>query len=437
MKLTSHLLTPLFIMLLLFFSKHSEAQTLNESLKQLSEKHELFGGNVVLFDKDRITGQVNFGKLRISDDKPVDNESLFRVASISKTVTAIAIMQLVEKNKLDLDANVAKLMSVDFYNPEFQEDIITPRMLLSHTSSLNDDPESYDNFLNETYKQNPVPPLKELLSVKGKYYSKNLFLPKKPGSYFNYSNLNYGILGTLVEIVSGMRFDDYCLKFILSPMGINGNFNVNQLSDISKLATLYRKKEGEWVAQTDDFNGKRPELGNLETYVTGTNAIRFGPQGGLRISAADLSKIFTLFLNNGRYRNQQIISAASIKKMMTAQWAYNGSNGDSGNGLFRKWGLGLQLITGTKDNDEIFTGKQFLIGHSGDAYGLVADAFVDTLSKKGFVFITNGSGTGFQASDCSSFYDVEKEVFDLIDAERKRTKIAIKTPRPVVSGKRN
>lgn len=397
-----------------------KAQQLENNIKSIKEKYELAGGTVVLFNKNKITNVVNFGFANLETDNPIKNTTLFRVASISKTITTIAFMQLVEQKKISLDDNISKILSYEIINPFYPEVTITPRMLLSHTSCLTDDPKTYDSFLSAAYEQNPVPNLSELINSKGKYYSNALFLNQKPGLYFNYCNLNYGIIGTLIEKISGERFDDYCQKYIFTPLGINASYNVSKIADINQLGTIYRKIDGNWTPQCDFYNAQNKVPENIDNYIPGTNAIRFAPQGGLRISGSDLAKVFMLFLNDGKYLTRQIISKTSIASMTSSQWKYNGTNGDNYNGLFRNWGLGIQLITNTKDNDQIFSGDASLFGHSGDAYGLVSDAFIDVKKGTGFVFITNGSGTGYANSDCSSFYAVEKEVFDAIEKQFKK-----------------
>jgi CubicO group peptidase (beta-lactamase class C family) len=393
-----------------------KAQLLENEILNIKEKYDLTGGTVLLFDKNKITKLVNFGNANLEKNIAVNNETQFRVASISKTITAIAFMQLVEQKKIKLDEDISKLLSFRCINPFQPEIAITPRMLLSHTSTLTDDPNTYDSFLSATYENNPVPNLAALISDTGKYYSKNLFLNQKPGTYFNYCNLNYGIIGTIIEKISGLRFDEYCAQFIFKPLGINSTFNVSTISNINNLAKIYRKINDVWIPQTDDYNGITPVFENMNNYVVGTNAIRFAPQGGLRISATDLSKIFSIFLNDGKYLKHHIISKSSVATMTSTQWKFDGTNGDNANGLFRNWGLGIHLITNTKGNDEIFTGDVNIQGHAGVAYGLVSDAFVDLKKGIGFVFITNGSGKAYAPSDSSSFYAIEKDVFNLIES---------------------
>jgi CubicO group peptidase (beta-lactamase class C family) len=423
MPLRSQLFFSIFIFLFFMPSTILKAQQLEKEIHTIKEKYDLSGGTLVLFNKNKITNLVNFGNANLEKNIPVNSETQFRVASISKTITAIAFMQLVEQNKISLDENISKLLGLTCSNPYHPEIAITPRMLLSHTSTLNDDPNSYDQFLTATYENNPVPNLAAFVTDTGKYYSKNLFLNQKPGSYFNYCNLNYGIIGTIIEKISGLRFDEYCAQFIFKPLGINASFNVSTIANINNLATLYRKNNNVWTPQTDDYNGITPVFENINNYIIGTNAIRFAPQGGLRISATDLSKIFSVFLNDGKYKKQQIISKASIKAMSGSQWKFDGTNGDSSDGLFRNWGLGIHLITNTQGKDEIFSGNVSMLGHSGEAYGLVSDAFVDLNENFGFVFITNGCGVGYAKSDHSSFYHIEKDIFEAIEKCRKSSSL--------------
>jgi len=418
--LHSQLFFSIFIFLFFMPTTNLKAQEIQNEILSIKEKYDLTGGTVVLFDKNKIINSVVFGSANLENNIPVSNETQFRVASISKTITAIAFMQLVEQNKISLDEDISKPLGFTCSNPYHPEIAITPRMLLSHTSGLTDDPNSYDQFLSATYENNRVPNLAALVTDTGKYYSKNLFLNQKPGTYFNYCNLNYGIIGTIIEKTSGLRFDEYCATFIFKPLDVNATFNVSTIENINNLATLYRKTDNVWTPQTDSFNGITPVFENINNYIIGTNAIRFAPQGGLRISGSDLAKVFTLFLNDGKYLTQQIISKSSIATITSQQWKYDGTNGENANGLFRKWGLGIHLITNTKDNDEIFSGDAFMLGHSGDAYGLVSDAFVDVKKGIGFVFITNGSGSGYVNSDCSSFYAIEKDIFEVVERHFKK-----------------
>jgi len=91
---------------------------------------------------------------------------------------------------------------------------------------------------------------------------------------------------------------------------------------------IYNNEDGKWVAQTDDFKGVMSSPRDFSGYKTGTNAAVFSPQGGLRITAADLARVMILHINEGKIDGKRIISKKSIRLMHKEQWTYNGSNGD-------------------------------------------------------------------------------------------------------------
>lgn len=175
---------------------------------------------------------------------------------------------------------------------------------------------------------------------------------------------------------------------VLKPLGIDGSFNLQDITDIGNLAVIYRKS----VPQTDDYGGVMPPAPNLSNYKLGTNAFKFGPQGGLRISPAELAKISAMMANLGTLNGTQILKPQTVMTMRSTNWLYNGSNGANDRGLFLSWGLGSQLITATPGEDEIFP-NTLMFGHAGDAYGLFSDVFTDPSTGYAAIFITNGPKT--------------------------------------------
>lgn len=104
-----------------------------------------------------------------------------------------------------------------------------------------------------------VPALKEILSKEGKYYNPKMFpIGRKPGEYYHYSNLNYVIAGTIVEKISGVRFDLYQQENILTHISYglveNATYNVGKVKDYRNLATLYVGNNGKWVPDCDNYN---------------------------------------------------------------------------------------------------------------------------------------------------------------------------------------
>lgn len=399
--------------LLLVFSVPCSAQLLPSKVDSIANSYDLAGGSVVVFCNSGATTAHHFGKADISRNLPVTDSTKFRIASISKMVTALAILQLVAQGQLSLDAPIGQTLGYPVVNPSYPTTPITPRMLLSHTSSIIDG-NGYDAFLSATATANPIPNLSAILTPGGAYYDAAQFNNVSPGTYFNYANINYVILGTMVEKASNLRFDVYCRQYIFQPLGIDASFNVTDLADINQVAVIYRKVSNVWTAQIDDYGGVPPVFQNLGGYVPGTNGGRFGPQGGLRISARDLAILLRCLHNPAACANA-ILPATWRDSMRSAQWTYNGSNGNTAYGLFRSWGLGMHRLTGSLGNDIALPGSALMLGHAGEAYGLVSDAYYDTARKVGFVFVTNGAGTGYATNSNSAFYTVEQAIFQAIE----------------------
>jgi CubicO group peptidase (beta-lactamase class C family) len=396
---------------LLHFLGHTQLST---DIANIQQQHDLMGGVVTLYCRDGIIEHIPFGVADLDRSLPVTDSTIFRIASISKTITAMAFLSLVDDGLVDLDDDISSILGYTVSNPNYPTVAISPRMLLSHTSTLIDG-STYSNFLTATYTTHPIPNISELLTPGGTYYTTGQFNNIMPGTYFNYSNINYGVIGTLIEKISGQRFDEYCRNRFFLPMGISGSFNVNHISNINNIAVLYRKVNGNWLAQADNFQGAQPNFTNLTNYVPGTNGARFAPQGGLRCSGNDLTKLMMLLLNKGTYDNNVYLSEQNIAAMLTNEWTFNGSNGNNYWDLFNSWGLGTHRIINIPNADVVLEGSSAMFGHPGEAYGLVSDAYVDTIRNLGIVFMTNGCGVGYQLAGSTAFYTLEKQVFESID----------------------
>lgn len=391
-----------------------KAQTLTNEFNVISGNNDMMGGTLVVFCENGIIENISIGKSDLSRNINSTVDTKYRIASISKTITAIAVMQLVEQNLLNLDTDISTILGYSVQNPNHPTIPITTRMLLSHTSTIIDG-STYSSFLGATVNNNPIINLSELLTTSGAYYTTGQFNNTLPGTYFNYSNINYVILGTIIEKISNTRFDIYCKQNISIPLGIDASFNVNDLADIDQLAVLYRKPNGVWTPQADNYQGIQPVFNNLNGYIPGTNGGRFGPQGGFRCSGQDLAKIFLVLMNKGNFDGDTLLSESSCNAMFANEWTFNGSNGNNYYGLFRSWGLGIHRITSTPGNDIALPSSISMLGHTGEAYGLVSDAYFDTIRKVGFVFINNGIGTGYQTNNNSIFYTIEQEIFSAIE----------------------
>ncbi|MBC2670258.1 beta-lactamase family protein [Novosphingobium piscinae] len=321
---------------------------------------------------DRATGR------RVTADDPV------RVASISKLITALGVLRLVEAGQLELDRDVSAYLGWPLRNPAFPDRPITLRLLLSHRSSLTDGAD-YLVPLGETLRSRLADP--------------RAWDPvHPPGSdWFHYTNLNFPVIAAVMERATGERFDRLMTRLVFAPLRLDACFNWSGCSPaaVRRAVVLYRA--GGEVAR-DDLRGARPcPVGladgaacDLAPYRPGDNGALFSPQGGLRIAMRGLARIGRMLARGG----DGFLSPQSLALLPAPQWRLNGSNGldedGTATGLFCAYGLALQRLGegGPGCHDGLFRDGRARLGHSGDAYGLRSGLWFDPLSGRGLVYFT-------------------------------------------------
>lgn len=343
--------------------------------------------------------EAHFGRRHIARDLPADAATLYRVASISKLVTTLGVLRLVEQGKLDLDADIGGYVGYAVRNPAFPQVPVTLRMLLSHTSSVTDEAGYYafDESVN----------LRDVFARTAAMWSAH-----RPGSHFQYANFPWGIAATVMERASGERFDRLMRRSVLQPLGMRGGYNVSELEPaaLAHVSTLYRKRpagddgewnpSGPWVPQVDDYAASPPVSRASAAYAVGTNGTLFGPQGGLRASATDLGRVMRMLMGRGELDGTRFLRAATVDEMLRTQWRHDGANGESHygshRGRFNAWGLGNQHfidVSGPDYGDRLVEGGGFrAAGHLGDAYGLMGTLAFDASARNGVLFLVGGTG---------------------------------------------
>jgi CubicO group peptidase (beta-lactamase class C family) len=371
---------------------------------------ELASLSVLAIRDGRIAYEAQFGRRLIGNlsgangqpDKPIDARTLFRIASISKMMTTLGLMRLVEDGKLDLDADVSRYLGFTLRNPHFPDQPVFLRHLLTHTSSLRDEA-GYSWGVDTALKDVLVPGGR--LHGEGKMWASNA----GPGAYFTYCNLGWGVIGTIMEKVTGERFDRLMRRLLVEPLGLHASYNPSELpaADVANIAALYRKRtvdtevwdaNGPWIAQADDYSKAPPAPPpGIERYVIGANATPFSPTGGLRISARDMGTVMRMLMNGGMHEGKRILQQATLDRMFSRQWTYDGKggNGDSLDGLFNCWGLGNeQFPDDPATRTRLVEGGGFAaVGHLGDAYGLMSVFAADLRNGNGMVALVGGTST--------------------------------------------
>jgi uncharacterized protein YbbC (DUF1343 family)/CubicO group peptidase (beta-lactamase class C family) len=277
--------------------------------------------------------------------EPMTEDTIFDVASLTKVVaTTTAVMQLVEQGRIRLQDRVTT------YWPEFNsggKDEITVRQLLTHFSGLRPDLElkpawsGYDTAMKMILEEKPV---------------------AAPGTRFLYSDINFEILGELVQRVAGMPLNDYCAEHIFRPLGMKDtSFN----------------PPPEWrerIAPTDRRNGRmlRGEVHD----PTANNMGGVAGHAGLFSTADDLAIFAQMLLNGGSHNGIRLLSPLSVEKMTTPQ---------SPPGKQALRGLGWDI-------DTVFSstrGELFPIGSYGHTGFTGTSLWVDPISKTYVILLTS------------------------------------------------
>ena len=354
---------PLTVIILLSLSINAFAQfaQAEADIRQIMKEQDIIGMSVAVVKHGSIIYTHSFGLKNIEHNTPLADSDIFRIASISKSFSATSLMQLIEEGKFSLDDDFSNLVGFSIRNPKFPGKVITLRMVMSHTSSINDS-QGYFNLDVINPDKNP-----DWAKCYNDY---------APGEGYAYCNLNYNMAGAVIEKQSGERFDNYVRNHILEPLGLYGGYNVDSL-DSSKFVTLYNydTTTNKFVASPEAYASRSEQISN---YVMGYSTPLFSPTGGMKISATDLAKYMLMHMHRGKSHGVRIISKKSSKAMQTKV-------SDAAN-----YGLALET-----NQEKIIAGIK-MTGHTGSAYGVYSSMFFSQKKNFGIVVIINGSSTAEQ-----------------------------------------
>jgi CubicO group peptidase (beta-lactamase class C family) len=320
------------------------------------------------------------GPASMTTPRGVTIDDPVRVASVSKLVVGLGVMRLVEAGKLNLDADVSRYLGWRLRHPDYPKRKITLAMLLGHRSGVSG---SFDYVL----------PLDADLAAK--LAEKGAFdADRAPGGAFAYSNLNYPIIAAAMEGVTGERFDRLIHRLVFAPLKIDACFGWTMCSpaETARAVALYRNTG---ALALDELGGKAPECPvmrasdgscDLAAYKLARHGAAFSPQGGMRISAADLARIGVMLLQRGK----GLLKPASIARLERLGPVFP-DRGEGSGGLFCSFGLAVHA-TGGPDlkrpgcKSDLFGDGRLRVGHAGDAYGLRSGLWIDRAAGTGLVY---------------------------------------------------
>jgi enterochelin esterase family protein len=265
------------------------------------DAHTLAGAVFLVATREKVVDEEAVGYADLDAQKPISPDNEFWIASMSKPMTATALMMLVEAGKVNLDDPVEK------YLPEFKGQLVKDpkggppvapghpplvRELLSHTSGLGGLP----NVLQEP------------LAVRVQSFAKST-LENEPGTKFLYSNAGIDTVGRIVEVASGMPYEQFMQQRIFTPLGMNDTTFWPDAAQISRLAQAYKA--------TPDDRGLAKSLAPLVPPPGGPRYCAF-PAGGIFSTAHDLLRFCRMYLQGGVLDGEHYLSEASIALMSQA-----------------------------------------------------------------------------------------------------------------------
>lgn len=347
--------------------------------------------SVISGTNNHVLYSFNYGIQRFLDSKssiPISSNSIYNYGSITKTISAISVMQLVEKGLLDLDedintyiVNMGKARPIS--NPYYPNSKITLRHLLTHTASIGTSYallyfflpfDEFDTFsLGKNFTENYLQP-------DGDYYLPQNWINQPIGSHYNYSNVGIGLVGWIIEIVTNQSYMDYTVQNIFRPLNIHNqlkwklyDFTKSQIENSIAYPYVYNVKGSV-------FHDNFPELPPCIPIALNYSVVElFGlqpyPAGQLRGNINSLNTLLFMFMNKGEYNGTRILSTNSIETIMKVQYP-----------SIAPW-VGL-IYTYFKSLGFPFLNNY--LGHNGAVPGYTSWMLFHPKTKIGVTMLTNG-----------------------------------------------
>lgn len=252
------------------------------------------------------------GFQNLETHKPMAHDTIFQIMSMTKPLTGIGIMMLMEEGKLAINDPVERIL------PEFRGEMVidsrnadgsvvlrkparpmTIRDLMTHTSGMMDEmPEG----IKDNYQRMNLT-LAEAVAI----YSQQP-LEFEPGTKWSYSSPGIGVLGRIIEVTSGQSYEEFMKERLFRPLEMKDSFFFPPADKQNRIAMVYQRKDGKLVLSGDDILGGDPALMRKGAHYP-------APEWGLYSTAADLDSVYQMMLNGGSLQGRRYLSRASVEVM--------------------------------------------------------------------------------------------------------------------------
>ncbi len=280
-------------------------------LQPFVDSHTLAGAVTLVADKDRILALDTVGFADIAAKKPMTKDAIFWIASMSKPITATAVMMLVDEGKVSIDDPVEK------YLPEFkgqriqaEQDAqhvvlkapvhpITIRNILSHTSGM-------------PFKSPIETPTLDLLPLATRVQSYAMLpLQFEPDSKYQYSNAGINTAGRIIEVISGISYERFLQERLFTPLGMKDTTFTPNAAQIARIAKSYRPDAAKTGLEETPITQLKYPLDDPSREPM--------PGGGLFSTAADLTRFCQMILRGGELDGKRYLSEKSLRAMSSRQ----------------------------------------------------------------------------------------------------------------------
>jgi CubicO group peptidase (beta-lactamase class C family) len=330
--------------------------TLDRQITELMVAGRIPGLSVAVIRGHELRWSKGYGYANLLRGDPVGRDTLFMLASISKTFIATALMQAVEDGLFGLDDDVNDILPFPVHTPQHPMRAITVRQLLTHTSSIRDRWSVWDDLYADG--DSPIGLgefLQGYLVPGGEDYRMSNFFDAKPGAVYRYSNIGASLAAFLVEVASGAGFDAWCDIRIFGPLGM------------TRAGWHLADVPGEDVAMPYRWSERRGRYVGFGQY-----GYPDYPDGALRTTAPQLARHLGMMMNRGRWQGTALLERGTVREILHSQ--------------IPDVAFGQGLIW-----YRTRTSRRLVIGHNGGDQGVATVAFFDPAEDIGVVALANGN----------------------------------------------
>jgi CubicO group peptidase (beta-lactamase class C family) len=354
-------------------SAHAQPKSIVDVLQPFVENHTIAGAVTLVAGKEKIISLETVGYADLAAKTPMRPDNLFWIASMTKPVTATAVLMLQDEGKLSVDDPVGKYLPelANLKTADGRPAKLTLRHLLTHTSGM----------AEATPQESRA--AKKLADLIPHYAEKPLQF--RPGAKWQYCQSGINSLGRIVEVVSGQSFPEFLQERLFDPLGMKDTTFYPTREQITRLARSYKAADGK-LEEAMIFILDSHDPTSRERYPAAN--------GGLFSTAADYGRFCRMLLNQGSLDGRTYLRPETVKLMTTIQTGDLTTGFTEGNG----WGLGCCVVRKPQGVSAVLSPGTF--GHGG-AYG--TQAWIDPMKQVIYVLMVQRSD--FPNADAS---DVRK-----------------------------